>query len=396
MKKIICYVFSIILSLAFAFLAVTLTTLFLDPSILENEILFGVLLGMCVSILLIEMLNGIYDKADGYVSKRRYFGRWVHNCCFLSLLICFAYALLYTLVRSESLGIDHTTLYLLVFFVLIGVYLYFLNYRSLMSRKARIKAVTKRQLRYKNRRYYYLVDEVKDEEKWMKLSGKLHGSIHVKDEVYIYVPEEDSIKANIVKLSVKGESVSKAKDGNIEICLKKDEQTKTIHKYSVISSVEEKVEMTEENLVENPSLNGLIMGYGKWNHDPNYMSVLLWEISSAEYLMAGRCNEKLDGEITDVLKRNVSAAFPSVSTAMNEKLSILPIFTDWDALNRWKLMMEDKDAMSVIMKYEQIAEIMHTEFDGIVINPFGPFPFYLPNDLANSLLKMHQEAKDEE
>lgn len=396
MKKIICYILSIIMSFIFIISSVVLTMLMLDPDSMGDITVIPFLLGMCVSVLLIESLNMMYDKADGFVSKKRYFGRWVHNCCFISLLVCFTYALVSTLLKRASLGIDIRVFILLIFCVFMSVYLYSLNYRNLMSRKSRIDAIRKRQLRYKNRRYYYLVNEVRNEETMMKLSGTLHGNMHVNDEVYIYIPAEDPLKTRISKLSVKGKSVSRAKDGDVEISLKKDDLTKTIRKYSVVSSVSDQIEISDENLAENPFVNGLIMGYGKSNRDPNYMSILLWEISSSKYLMAGKCREELDGEITDAIRQNVNAAFPSVSTTSDEKMTILPVFTDWDALNRWKMMMEDKDAMSIIMKFDQIAEIMHAEFDGIVINPFGPFPFYLPCDLADSLLRMHEEAKNEE
>lgn len=395
MKKILCFLISISMSIAFIASGMLMTAMIIDPSLMQTGLLLSLLLEMCIDILLIETVNIAHDKADGYVSKKQFFGRWVHNCCFITLLFSFAYALIAS-IASGTINIHNRNVsMLLIICVIASIYLYFRNYRNLMSRRSRIKSIRNRQLRYKDRRYYYLVEEVKEEDSFLTLKGTLNGKIRVNDEVYIYIPAEDSIRTRVHKITSNNQSVSKAKDGTVEICLKKDELTETIHKYSVISSVAEKVEIEQENLAENPFVNGLIMGYGKCNKDPEYMSALLWEISSGQYLMAGKCNEQTDDEITDVIKKNVNAAFPSVSTTTDEKMSILPVFTDWDALHRWKMMMEEKDAMTVIMKFEQIVEIMHAEFDGIVINPFGPFPFYMPRDLANSLLRMHTEAQNE-
>ena len=89
----------------------------------------------------------------------------------------------------------------------------------------------------------------------------------------------------------------------------------------------------------------------------------------------------------DPLQENTSAAFMSVSTSADENLFILPAFTDWDALHRWSSMMMEKDAVTLIMKYEEVEKIMENGFGGIVINPFGPQPFFMPE--CNSSIYHH-------
>lgn len=64
----------------------------------------------------------------------------------------------------------------------------------------------------------------------------------------------------------------------------------------------------------------------------------------------------------DPLQENTSAAFMSVSTSADENLFILPAFTDWDALHRWSSMMMEKDAVTLIMKYEEVEKIMENGF----------------------------------
>lgn len=393
MKKIFCFVSAIILSAIFLYFSLSFTNIIFTGSFSrEIMLLCGAI--MLASISLLELSNRYFDRLSGYASKKWFLNRWVCNCLFLSLILCFLIALHITFLQ----GVADENIYIVLLalcVVICAVIFYVQNYRHLRGRKARIRSLERKQLRYKNRRYYCLIHDVSVLDHNVKVTGTVSGKICVNDEVYIYIPASKTVITRIEKIIVDGESVLHVKEGEAELVLKKDALTEKIQRFSVISSVGENVEMNQVNLVENPFLNGLIMGYREYNNDPVYMSTLLWETSSGKYLMAGTSNEYLDGDIMDTISGNINATFHSVSS-FDATLTILPVFTDWNALDRWKVIMKEKDAMTILMKYGQVVDIMYRDFDGIVINPFGPFPFYLPKELANSLVKMHKEAEEDE
>lgn len=149
-----------------------------------------------------------------------------------------------------------------------------------------------------------------------------------------------------------------------------------------------------DNQNELPYIRGLLSVYDVCHDDPHFTSLVLWLISHANLLVCAKSTTEHRGDIMDPLQENTSAAFMSVSTSADENLFILPAFTDWDALHRWSSMMMEKDAVTLIMKYEEVEKIMENGFGGIVINPFGPQPFFMPEQLCKTILQMNQSEDD--
>ncbi len=248
-------------------------------------------------------------------------------------------------------------------------------------------------VKYNERRFTFVVEEKIEEENMLRLKGILSGSMQVLDEVYVYNLSGDGCMTRVTGLYENGTRVKKAKDREVELVIKKNASSMKIAQYSVLTDIRECISKEVENELELPYIRGLITAYAKHHTDPKFMSVLLWLIGRVEWLMCAKATDVHNGDIMDVLRGNTNAAFMSVSTSMDSSLFILPVFTDWDALHRWKTMMLEKDAVTMIMPFADVEGIMEKGFSGIVVNPFGPQPFYIPKELARSVLQM-QEKKD--
>lgn len=403
MKKLISLLVSCVAGIVFVFLfLVTLDiALFQVVTWQLNDVLIEVLFALALLGLfaLINRLNQYYDQAEGYAGDKKIIGRWGKNTLFASLVLCFFLVLLeYLIDSSASLVLFQAKQVELIFvlcLVLWAVIYYFKNYRKMLSRKTRIRALMNKNVKYRDRRFTFVVEEKKEEENEIHLKGILSGSIQVTDEVYAYNLSSGGFMVKIGALKEKGTFVKKAKDSEIEIVLKKNVWSSKIEQYSVLCDMRECVSKDGENVLELPYIRGLITAYAKYHADPKFMSVLLWLIGHAEWLMCAKATDAHSGDIMDVLHGNTNAAFMSVSTSMDTSLFLLPVFTDWDALNHWKTMMLEKDAVTMLMPFEEVEGIMEKGFGGIVVNPFGPQPFYLPKELAHSILQL-QEKKDSE
>lgn len=90
----------------------------------------------------------------------------------------------------------------------------------------------------------------------------------------------------------------------------------------------------------------------------------------------------------DPLETSSDVGFPTLSSRQNPQLKILPVFTDWEALSRWKDMMKERDAVTITADFPMTVELMRKGFSGFVINPFGPQAFYLSDMFAESVMRM--------
>ena len=61
--------------------------------------------------------------------------------------------------------------------------------------------------------------------------------MHVFDEVYVYSLENDAFTVRILSMRMNEKTCRKAKDGNVEIIVKKNEKTKLIKKYCGIKAL---------------------------------------------------------------------------------------------------------------------------------------------------------------
>lgn len=400
MKKLISFLIACILGIVFVFLSLMLVEMCYTP--IETEGFFiavGVIvLFMLASFGIICFLNIYFDRSEGYASEKQWIGRWGKNTILAALVLSFLYACLTFVLEKNNDPLqqekNNSLIMFLIGLVACGTIYYIQNYRKLLTRKTRIDVLIHKSEKYKRRRYTFIVEEVKETEKHIMLKGYVLGTIHNNDEVFVYSLSQGNYLTRVLQIHENGTIVRKAKDKDIEITIKKTEQTKEIQVGTVLSDIIENVSENQENNVENPSIRGMISGYNALRDDKKFMTMLLWLIANSKFLVAGKSVTGHVGDIMDPLNENAQVSFMSVSTTADESLFILPAFTDWDALKCWSMMMQEKDAVTLLMDYQEVEEIMEKGFGGIVINPFGPQPFFMPKDLAVSIVEMIAKNKE--
>ena len=401
MKKLISFVISCILGILFVFLSLMLVEMCYTSIKTESFYISVCLIVLCMLFALgiICFLNIYFDRSEGYASEKQWIGRWGKNTLLAALVLSFLYACLtYVLEKNNDplqMEKNNSMILILIGLVACGTIYYIQNYRKLLTRKTRIDALIHKSEKYKKRRYTFIVEEVKETEKHVVLKGYALGTIHNYDEVYVYSFSNGTYLTRVIQVQENGTSVRKAKDKDIEITIKKTDQTKEIQVGTVLSDIIENVSGNQENNVENPIIRGMVSGYNALRDDKKYMTMLLWVIANSKFLVAGKSVSGHAGDIMDPLNENAQVSFMSVSTTADETLFILPAFTDWDALKCWSMMMQEKDAVTLLMDYQEVEGIMEKGFGGIVINPFGPHPFFMPKELGASIVEMVSKKKEE-
>ncbi len=401
MKKLISFLIACILGIVFVFLSLMLVEMCYTPIWTEGFYIALVLivLFMLAAFGIICLLNIYFDRSEGYASEKQWIGRWGKNTVLAALVLSFLYACFTYVLEKNNDPLqrekNNYVIMILIGLVACGTIYYIQNYRKLLTRKTRIDALIHKSEKYKKRRYTFIVEEVKETEKHIVLKGYVLGTIHNYDEVLVYSFSHGTYLTRIVQIQENGTNMRKAKDKDIEITLKKTDETKDIQVGTVLSDIIENVPGNQENNIENPIIRGMVSGYNTLRDDKKFMTMLLWVIANSKFLVAGKSVTGHIGDIMDPLNENAQVSFMSVSTTADESLFILPAFTDWDALKCWSMMMQEKDAVTLVMEYQEVEGIMEKGFGGIVINPFGPQPFFMPKELAVSIVEMIAKKKEE-
>lgn len=200
----------------------------------------------------------------------------------------------------------------------------------------------------------------------------VHGRACVNDSIYINAPDGGVIKDQIKGIEIDGRSVRSITDGKGMISLK---NTENIPEGSVLSYAGE-LKDDHENIVINPFLKEMIASYRKAFADAGITSELLASLCKAHFLVPARTEGNAGWQ--DVTDPNLKPdRYYKVSSSLDMSQRILPLFTDWAALEQYTTFMETKESITQVMDFAECTVLMEKECTGIVINPFNENPFYL-------------------
>ena len=83
-----------------------------------------------------------------------------------------------------------------------------------------------------------------------------------------------------------------------------------------------------------------------------------------------------------ILPEDAAYEYPTVSASALPQSMVLPVYTDWDALGRWRNLYDpDRLEGTQILSFDEITDKVAQEYTGFVIDPFGPKPFYLSPEM---------------
>lgn len=229
-------------------------------------------------------------------------------------------------------------------------------------------------------RFYFVVEEKVFKKNGYEevVSGNLHGTVSVDDEIYILQPGGVTTRTVVKGLETKTEDtvneVQSASDMPVRILL--DRTVNEISQFSVITNVcpQEKVDVN--SAVENPIIAGLLYEFGRFTRVPAYVNRTFYAIAHGHFLtpilLSKPLMKKEDG--TTVAGEGTAIGFAMLPNQHNTDEKLLPVFTDWEELNKWTGAPKNKEGKveTLIVKFPDITAITRPEnCGGFVINPFS-------------------------
>ena len=235
----------------------------------------------------------------------------------------------------------------------------------------------------KRPRYSLLVDEVLTiGDNRVAVRGKLYGSAKASDQVYMYQPA--GVSSDRIDRIVDDEE-----DPDIKILYLRNLRSKTqLAKYDVISNVAPMKRKTKRSLVENPYLVGLMMARNEHEGEKLFDDILKHQVESSIFLLPmhirGDYKEK-DGKLS--LGADSQLAFPTLhNNDVKDEDTMLPLFTDWSALERWQdLFVGGEKPKTLEVRLNDAIGLVNDNTTGIVINPYGPKHLSLPARILNNM-----------
>ena len=243
------------------------------------------------------------------------------------------------------------------------------------------------------RRFTLLVEESYNlqKEQSVVIVGNLHGTIQKEDTIYVLHPSGAITQTKVDALEVgPGRAVDKAENERVAIRLVDiKEMNQVPPKFTVLTSIKPQTAIDAEVAVENPWLLGLSMEYPKLYQDANYLNLLIYVICHTNYVVPARvegaATENPNGTI--VAGNQAMVRFPSLQNPANQSQNVFPIFTDGEALSRWKNLQEDNQLPKmIVLRFPDVVSICNGT--GVVINPFGPVTIMLPPENIARIISM--------
>ena len=204
----------------------------------------------------------------------------------------------------------------------------------------------------------------------------------VGDPVIVTTPEGKEETDRITSVTVRGKERKAAADTQITITLEKH---KDLPKYASVSTTRTFADR-ENGEAENPYLNALVENFQKLLNDQDYMTYLITSLAKASFLVPAFDRKDEEG-ITHT-------AYPTVGSAMLKEKRVLPVFTDWDALARYRTACRNPEMYAKVMTYEECLNLKEEHYESLVVNPFGKAAFYLSPQTIMNMRKLENELND--
>ena len=359
--------------LSFAFFALIVESMFLDG--VGSDAWIGVLI-MVINLIVIWIVNHMHDGTPLKNLKVR----WCANTLFYTMILMIMEALIHTL-QNRSISDSTAILYEFGYAAAVAtaLRLYHKTIGSLYPDSERIRILSTKNVRYKGRRTYMLVTESHLEKGMCHCTGQLIGQIRMLDQLYVYTKGMPCSKARVVQIHKDGNKLSDVKGGkNVTLVVNLRKQLKP---FTVLSDVREAFMEKPEVFAENPRIVGLSSFFGECYRNGEYLSALAEAMMHGHYIVPCRVKLEGRGNIAAALPPNLNVSVPSVSRNDRAGERILPVFTDWDGVSKWKPFVESAESSVMLVDYQRLISLYENTFDGIAVNPFNEVSFYLAEDL---------------
>ena len=363
----------------------------------------GIMTAACAAaglLMLVLVHTGMCIAEGGCAAaeRERLFGRWTKHTLFAGMITM---ALTAFWIRGTEAWVNGDFGFRTVYAIggafiscIIAVLLYVSVCRRESRKRKRVKELAEEAVLNGGRRYSMVIDCAYAGENGEYLyAGRVHGTIRTGDTVHVIIPGGNSHPAYVTGL-VRGEKrTGQLKDESGGIFLKAEPE-EAFPTYALITGIGEAPAVNGENHLESRDVLGYVQGYDDHVGENEYMAVLVYIISHSRYLVPVYTPGKEMPDPSRIPGEDAQTEYVTVSARMRPKDRVLPLYTDWDALGRWRDLTDSgcREA-AVIMTSEEVTKLAAERYTGAVINPFGPKPFFLS---ASLLLKLQNRNREED
>ena len=225
------------------------------------------------------------------------------------------------------------------------------------------------------------------------VNGLLTGQLKKGDEVYVYQAGTKAVSCQIqaveAKLDDKTSIVEEAENTTVSLQLDIDDNIK-IRKYAVITNIKPQDKVDPKVSVENPALAGIINGMVSYGKDNGFHGTVAYHVSHGHFLTPIKMD--FEPEVNDngvaTIKKDTKIGFYMLKsqvkltgTPEGKDSMVLPLFTDWDSLSKWKGLADgNKKIHTQILSFQDVYSMLKRGdvYSGIAINPFNAVPCTLP------------------
>lgn len=233
----------------------------------------------------------------------------------------------------------------------------------------------------KDKRRYTLLVETCCMERGLHIHGHLQGRMLENDPVLVFYTEKYSWRGTIASIAEAGVKVGAAEDAEVDLVV--NGLAQELPRYSVITSVQPDMELSGAH--ENPVLEALLTGYGLFRKDPEYIKVFAAVLLDSRFVVPVSVRSDADSEapyehmtFAGVLRRVRPGAEPVQTFA---------VYTSNTAMNRRAVENDLPHSFPMVITFSDAVKVMRQDFQGLVINPFGPVFVYLPPAMVEDIAK---------
>lgn len=364
-----------------------------DHSVIEymqELIITGVF--FCMEVVMVLYGKKLYDQSEPYAEKRKLLPcTWLQLSFFIGILLVFFEVHAYTGISMQGDPYVMMRRMSITMIAYVGISFFIIREGRVIIRGIDVARIVRSFTLNRHRRFVIAPKEVKDG----NIAGFVFGKVKENDTVYLIGPTGDPQESSIIRIQKDGNPVREISDCSVEITLQDHDENK-MNADTIISGIQPVMSNKEINIVENPYLLTMIHAFSHRLSDNGGMNMLIYAICHAHYLTPVMMEKPRLGaeDILRVIKENANVRFMRVSANMKEGEAALPVFTDWDAFRRYHTVMEEPDAKTLVMSFPQCVDLMKQNYQGIVINPFGPQPFYLSSNFVKHIEGLEGYQKD--
>lgn len=240
------------------------------------------------------------------------------------------------------------------------------------------------------RRFFFLVEQMYILKGGTVVSGFVHGTVDLGDEVYVLRPHGEAVRAKVRGMDAEIESyrmeIQTATDMPVNLFL--DANPTDFVRFTVITSIKPQMQTDVHEAVENPLVSALLYER-KFFSNPEYYDLLCYAVAHGNYVtpvwFSEQSGEGNDGKVAS--EKDSRRSFCAFLDPRDKNKSLLPVYTDWIELAKWESAAGNEKAQTLIVSFRDICALIGSPaFSGFVVNPYSDNRYIMDKTVIQAIV----------